>query len=431
MAGLGLSDAVSGYQEGVNWKLKNDESQRQAGIQKSLDAANQVAAETVKTAEAEDLGTQRRDWLAGGGDNNTFTPKPFVPADSLKLKVAQDRGTALMRAGLMDQAAQNEASVQAQRMRVRQGALERFSIDRDHAKLATAINDTIAGSKSITEATTVEGAPALNVGSTNMPAQPTKLQLKLSDGTSHSVTPQEIEDMALRLSDPQHAAHEAAMNLVRLKESLHTNREMAVEGVKSDNAVRLEGVKGKNKLGEIDRTHAGNLEVHSLDNEAHGLRTDSENTTRLGVAGVNSGATLGAASTAASARIEGATIAGAAHVKGAQITADSRGTKSSNAVKATSELNALVTKTIGQQMQGPLGGTRIGSEETMGIANLAQAAIDQAKSRGQILDPGIAVSGAIDRWRKSGKKPMPGESLKSLSNRIQKAPEDAAAAENE
>ena len=99
-------------------------------------------------------------------------------------------------------------------------------------------------------------------------------------------------------------------------------------------------------------------------------------------------------------------------------------------MKATSELNALVTKTIGQQLQGTMGGSRIGSEETMGIANLAQAAMDQAKSRGQILDPGIAVSGAIDRWRKSGNKTMPGESPKALSKRIQKAAEDAAAAEN-
>lgn len=417
MAGLGLSDAVSGYQEGVNWKLKNDEAQRQAGIQKSLDAVNQATAQSMKTAEADDVAAQQKAWLAGGGESEKFIPKTRAPSDSLMFKFAQDRGTALMRAGLIDQAVQNEAAVQAQRIRVRQGALERFRMDRDHAKLATAIYDTIPDGKSITEATTVEGAPALNVGSTNMPAMPTKLQLKLSDGSVHSVTPQDVEETAMRLSDPQYAAHEAAMRLAQMKETMHANRELAVKDREGENQVRLEGVKGKNKLGEIDRAHTGTMEVLDSDNSARKLRTDSENKTRMGVAGIAANATLGAASLGKQGRVEGAAIAGSAHVRGAEIAADARGAKTVNAAKSLADMHGLVMKTVGERMQGALGGNRIGSEQTLAIANMAQAAVEQAANNGQVLNPGVAAAAAIDEWSKRGVKPMPGESRRQMEKR--------------
>ena len=204
MAGLGLSDAVSGYQQGVEWKQQQETAGREKAKRDQLDAINQSSSQVVKDAEAQDYSGQRKAWLDGGGDNAQFQAKPFQPPDNLMFKVSMNRGNALLKAGLIDEAVKNEALTQNQRMRVRQEALDRFRLDRDHSKLASAIYDTVPDGKSIVSATTIEGAPAGDAGGSlaGMPMRPSKIQLKLSDGTTHSTTPQEIENVALRLSDP-------------------------------------------------------------------------------------------------------------------------------------------------------------------------------------------------------------------------------------
>lgn len=351
MAGLGLSDAVSGYQQGARWKDQQDEIAREKSRRDTLDAVNQQAAGVVKQAEEADYGNQRKAWLDGGGDNAQFQAKPFQPPDNLMFKVSQERGSSLMKAGLVEEAVKNEALTQAQRMRVRQSALDRFRMDRDHSKLASMIYDTVPDGKSIVSATTIEGAPAGDAGGplAGMPMRPSKIQLKLSDGSTHSTTPEEIEKIALRLSDPKFSEHEAAANLVRLKAEYEAEKAKDVEGYKATREER-----NIVRRGEEDRRTAGvkagaDMSLAQFNKGADGERSAATNRTSLAVAATGAEASK----YGADKRVE------AAGGKEAKKTADQK------TAQDLPKLQEMITKSYGEETSGLMGGTRLSSDATM------------------------------------------------------------------
>ena len=386
MAGLGLSDAVSGYQQGVAWKQDQEEIARKKGIQAKLDEANQAASKVVQDAEAEDYSNQRKAWLDSGAPDG-FQPKPFTPPDNLMFKVSQDRGTALMRAGLIDEAVKNEAMTQAQRLRVRQNALERFRIDRDHAKLASVIYDTVPDGKSIVEAKTIEGAPAGDPGGSlaGMPMRPSKIALKLSDGTTHSTTPEEIEKIALRLSDPKFSEHEAAANLVRLKAEYEAEKAKDVEGYRADREAKNIDRRGAQERQTLGVKSEADMSLAQFNKTADAERTAGTNRTSLAVAATSAGASR----YSADKRVEAAK-------------AGKKATGAADKVKDFKAVHDEVTRVIGEKSNSMLGsGGRISGEDTLTISKAAKKAMDDYD-----LEPAEAIKGAIDHFVKSkGKAP--------------------------
>lgn len=259
-----LADAVPAMQQGQAWRQAQDQNQRALKQQAALDEANGIVAQGVKDAEADHLKRQRAAWLASGQDETAFKPEPFKPTDKLMFDLSGKRGMALMKAGLVEQAVANEALVQQQRLRVRQGALERFKTDRDHARLATAINDTNPDGREIKKITTIEGVSGLDAspGSPASAPIPKKIRIEFSDGSIVDEEPEKIEAYALALSDPQHASKEAALHLARLTAAqVRADEQIRVERVRGEEARKTVGTRTEGALAAVDRRTDGAVEV--------------------------------------------------------------------------------------------------------------------------------------------------------------------------
>lgn len=265
-----LADAVPAMQQGQAWRQAQDQNQRALKQQAALDEANGIVAQGVKDAEADHLKRQRAAWLASGKDETAFKPEPFKPTDKLMFDLSGKRGLALMKAGLVEQAVANEALVQQQRLRVRQGALERFKTDRDHARLATAINDTNPDGREIKKITTIEGVSGLDAspGSPASAPIPKKIRIEFSDGSMADSTPEEIEQAALALSDPQHASKEAAFHLARLTAKAQADERIRVERVRGEEARMTVGARTEGTLAAVDRRNEGAVEVAEVRGDA-------------------------------------------------------------------------------------------------------------------------------------------------------------------
>lgn len=265
-----LADAVPAMQQGQAWRQAQDQNQRALKQQASMDEANGIVAQGVKDAEADHLKRQRAAWLASGQDETAFKPEPFKPTDKLMFDLSGKRGMALMKAGLVEQAVANEALVQQQRLRVRQGALERFRTDRDHARLATAINDTNPDGREIKKITTIEGVSGLDAspGSPASAPIPQKIRIEFSDGSIVDEEPKKIEAYALALSDPQHASKEAALHLARLTAKAQADERIRVDRVKGEEARKTVGTRTEGTLAAVDRRTEGAVEVAEVRGDA-------------------------------------------------------------------------------------------------------------------------------------------------------------------
>ena len=334
-----LADAVPAMQQGQAWRQAQDQNQRALKQQASMDEANGIVAQGVKDAEADHLKRQRAAWLASGQDETAFKPEPFKPTDKLMFDLSGKRGLALMKAGLVEQAVANEALVQQQRLRVRQGALERFKTDRDHARLATAINDTNPDGREIKKITTIEGVSGLDAspGSPASAPIPQKIRIEFSDGSIVDEEPKKIEAYALALSDPQHASKEAALHLARLTAK-----------AQADERIRVARVRGEEARATDDRRTRNDRTLADVNNSAAQKRVETQG--RYGVQEANIRAS-------ASAK-EGKAPEGRKRL-------------------SAKELQAMVEDSYGQLTQGGFGSKRIGNNTTAKIAEGASAYLDQ------------------------------------------------------
>lgn len=272
MAGgqMTLMDVVDAGQQGIAWAQQNERVQRERKRMAAMDEANAAMANGLKQAEDEDRSLQLQTWMSAGNPEVEFKPKPFQPADSTMLKLGAQRTSKLYQGGLIDEAVKNEGALQGQRLRVRQNALARFKATggTDYAGLARAINDTVPDGRDIVEATTIEGAPGV-IGSPDigtLAAIPTKVRFKYSDGTEHSVTPEEIVQSALALADPKHAENEAALYLAREKARIEGEMRKDVDNVRTKNDVRVKERESELAGSLADKKHGQAVELATLNN---------------------------------------------------------------------------------------------------------------------------------------------------------------------
>jgi hypothetical protein len=357
MQQLTLADAVGSYQQGVAWKQNQDKIAREAKSREALDGVNNEIAGAVKAAEQEHLAGQRRDWLAQGNAEAEFKPQPFRMDDVMGFDLANRRSVGLMKAGLVKEAVENEAHVQAQRMRVRQSALEQYKATgkKDPIGLVKRFMDTMPNGKSVVGGETIEGAPGVtdspNIGSI-APIAP-KVKIKFSDGTDATMPLADIEDMALRLSDPKFAEREGLAWLEDIKQKLQGNREVRVAGAKAE----LEGNQARTTLAEKNKF---DLTLADANNVAAQRRVDT-----------TAGATLGAA----------------------RIRADGDAKKAADSNKRDQVFDQLHDELIrgyGAEQPGSMSGARIGDDFTAAGARYARDLVASGLSFNEALGKAAA-----------------------------------------
>lgn len=362
MAGLNLTQAVRNYQDGVQFRQQQEQYARAKQQQAARDEADKAFGDTIAQSQQE--------WLDAGGQGT------YQPNDMTMFKAAGARGTALAKAGDWQGWAQNEAAVQQQRQRVRVGAWQQFQQSGDIEGLVRAVHSTVNDGRDIVGIEKVQppepqappripGAPdvAQPQAPTLQDAQPQQpmLRIRYSDGHEETKPAAEIvRGVQSLLVDPVKTAEkELELNFLNTKNLIETSGKVRVEqekgnqarqteGVKHDNAVSLEGVKFGN-----ERTLTGIKEAGA--NQRARIGAD---------------ATLGAASIRAKASGEG---------------------KAGDEQKRFKQTHDEITRIVGQQMQGALGGTRISNEQTMAAARYAQALMDnEGMSYGDAIGQAVA-----------------------------------------
>lgn len=339
MAGLGLMNAVDAYQQGVSWKQGQDEIARVQRQRAQLDEANQAATGVINASQAE--------WAANGAQGR------YRPNDSTMFKAAEARGAALAKHGLWDQFMQNEAQVAPMRLKARSSALQKYESDGDIESLARTVYPTIFDGKEITGIERIEGADgSANLG---LKAIPTKLKIKLSDGTTQDMEPQSLVQMVKSsLIDPQTTLrNEVMLNMERAKQAVKTEGLLTVEREKGAQTRQTEEVKGKNARGLADVKFGLDSQLHAADND-----------TRIKVADGNNKATLGAARIGADSRIA------VAEAKAAGAAAGAKGEKDGLAVAG--KWQGMAKEHFGKIAGGPFGSSRMSGQATLDLAATAQ-----------------------------------------------------------
>ena len=364
MAGLGLMNALDAYQRGVSWKQGQDEIARAQKQRAALDEANAAATGVITASQQE--------WAANGAQGQ------YKPNDVTMFKAAEARGQALAKHGLWDQYVHNEAQIAPMRLRARSTALQRYQADGDVEALARSVYPTIFDGKEIVGIERIQGAP----GSENLglAARPTKLMLKLSDGSEQDMEPQKLVQIVQQsLIDPQTTLkNEIELNLARAKAAIETGSKVEVERVKGEEARKTEGVKATNTQ-QLEGVKFGNQK------ELTGLA----NASREKVAEGNNRATLGAASIGAEARREAA-----------RISADGKAESGPKKDQQYDQLHDELVRVYGETQMGALGGTKTATEGTQAMAAYAQALMK--------AQPGMSVAEAIRKSSEEWKKRNPG-----------------------
>lgn len=363
MSGLNLVGALRGYQEGVQWKRDNDEFQ-------DTQAANAAGAAAAQAAHQAALDQQRSQWVANGNTPDTFKPASDTPGEEAIVAGLNARGDAFAAKGRWSDFAKNEAQAAPLRQRIRQRvigqALADYDASGDAMALAHAAYPTFHNGVDI-----VGGGQDTTVGQGNNPSayDPTAAQaaqaaggaytLHLSDGRTVNLTGDKIRGMAVdALASPEDIAHqEFAARLSKAQMAQKLAQAIAEAKAKGEETRQTEGLKHTNKVGEISLTTEGNLKVAG--ERTKGLVTS---------AGIRAGATTTAATTAAEARKEAARVAAEGRITAAKTRSAATGVDKR---MTQGELANQAKTTFGPQVNGLMGGSRIGNMDTAAIAALA------------------------------------------------------------
>lgn len=294
MAGLGLTQAVQAYQQGTEWRQRQDALQKQQQREAIIEQANQAAAAVIDASKAE--------WALNGAQGQ------YTPNDTTMFKAAEARGQALAKGGDWDGFIKNEATVQQQRIRVRANALQRYEQDGDFEALARTAYPTVFDGKEIVASERLGGMPALD--SINRPATPTKFKFKLSDGSTQEVEPEQIiKKLKMSLIDPVKAAEqEVELNFKRTAAEIEAAKQKEIEaekgrqarltdGVRTTNDIRVEGVRGEQARQTEGLKATNAMSLADVNNKADQKRTET-----------SAGATVRAAELGKEGRVEAAGI---------------------------------------------------------------------------------------------------------------------------
>jgi hypothetical protein len=193
-----------------------------------------------------------------------------------------------------------------------------------------------------------------------------RVRFNLSNGRTVMFKPSEVESFVKRsLVDPAKAAEiDAKLAAELFKIKADTDGKVTVEGVKGAEARKTEGVKHSNEVEQIGLRNAGNLDVTRERNRgeiaAVGLRNAGEASNirlRSGLEDVKP-FTLNEGDTRYTVGKDGRAVPVASVPKaGKRMTVP--------------ELQAAAVHSFGDQVNGVMGGSRIGGEKTAAIAALA------------------------------------------------------------
>lgn len=343
--GLGLQSALRSYTQGVAWKQGQEQIARQQAQQQAMDEANKAATGVIEQSKAE--------WALNGAQGE------YRPNSQTLFRAAEAKGAALAKAGLWDQFLENEARVAPMRLRTRADALQQYQVDGDVDKLARQVYPTLFDGKTIAGSERIEGAEAV----AGLPARSSKLKLKLSDGTEHVLDPQQLVAQIKLSLDPEALKREAMLNFERAKADAQAQKQIIIEREKGDQARQTEGVRGQNKLKELEVNHAYGLQLADVNNAASQQRT---NTT--------ASATLGSAKLGADARRYAADQGLAA----AKVRSDKDGAGGGAGKRlSTKDRLAMVEDSFGELTKDGFGSKRVGSATTAKIVEGMEAYLRQ------------------------------------------------------
>lgn len=384
MSGLNLTGALRGYEEGKQWRLENDQ-------RNDLAAANQAGAAAVQAAHQASLDQQRQTWTSQGNDPGQFQPSSTTPDESSIIAGMNARGDEFAKRGRWQEFADNEAKAAPIRNTYRQRTISRALQDYDATGDAVALaqaayptyhdgvsivgggRDTTGGQGFANASAGVEAARQQWIDSGHAPesfvppnyddtTNGGRYTLHLSNGKALQTTGQQLRDMAASaLANPEQTAQfeydarkNAALTRAQIAKAVAEAKARGIE------IRQTEGLKHENKVGEIGLTAQGNLAVAGERNK--GL---------LGAANIHAGATTTAAETSAQARRDAADIAGKSRVTAAKTRAGATAPESKRMTQK--ELNDQAQKMFGPQVNGLMGGSRIGNMDTGAIGARAHS----------------------------------------------------------
>lgn len=251
MAGLNLSGAIDGYQQGVQWKQQQEAQQR---LNDANDAFKSTLSERQKAHEQGQM-DELANWVQSGKPGGEFQAKPWQPGDLDYLQAAQARQTKLAQSGDYDNYVKSAAAMAPMVTQYRQKALQEFG--NDEAALAKAVYPTFMDGREVSGADWVDGTgPDGKKGAR-------QLRLNLSDGSTQilpegqlsnmvkqsTMSPQQQLAEANYLYDLKKKAFEA--DQTRQTENVRQEGRLKLEGVKAGNAKELAGVNNEFRLGQI------------------------------------------------------------------------------------------------------------------------------------------------------------------------------------
>lgn len=299
MAGLGLTQALGSYQQGLAWHDQQQQLQKQKQAQARMEAANQAAAGVLEKSRGE--------WAANGAQGN------YSPSDATMLTAAEARGAHFAQGGDWENYLRNEVGVQQQRTRVRGQAMQQYDMNGDPIALMQAVYPTIFNGRAIARASKVDkdGQPAI--------------EYELDDGTKSTVGVQDLVGrVKSSLVDPQRTAEmEIQANLARQKIEAQQGKEIAVVEARGGQSRQTEGAKHDYKMTGLGTKFGYDQKLQGARLDAQKTIADDRNDTTLKATDKRVQGSLGAASTRAAGSLATAKVRSAGGGSGAKGSATS------------------------------------------------------------------------------------------------------------
>lgn len=243
MAGLGLASGIRAYQQGVEWKqrqeddavarsVRDEQIARQREMRAKLEEANKEFGRVIDESKAQ--------WGLNGAQGQ------YTPNEETMFRAAEARGAALARHGMWDEFMANEAKVAPMRQQARMKAVQRFEVDGDAESLARAIYPTLFDGKRLKSVTRDDGNGT----------GPAALMMEMDDGSKHAMPVDKLYQAAKMAADPEALKREAMLNYQRALSGFHTegrlkeieaqgNNQRAVANIQADARVDAAEVRGK------------------------------------------------------------------------------------------------------------------------------------------------------------------------------------------
>lgn len=258
MAGLGLSNAVDSYAQGVEWKHGQEERKRALDERSVIDEANKAAMAEIAAGSGAPVVAGAQEPAAPGATQR-------VGPESL-LRAYEARGRVLATRGAFNAFAENEAKAVPVRTYVRNQtidtAMQRFQVDGDVVGLVKTIDPVVFNGRKLVGVKPV-AAPAAAAPGTGMGAQspgdpevlplaaagpaqsgPEAYELTYDDGTTQRRTRDQIVQgvQFARMNPEKMAELEFQAKIEAVKQGHIGAREITVARVAGDERRKTEGV---------------------------------------------------------------------------------------------------------------------------------------------------------------------------------------------